>query len=41
MSDQAAGASADDVTLSPDDPKPPSPEVAELLTTSDHREPSG
>jgi len=26
-----AGASADDVTLSPDDPKPPSPEVAALL----------
>jgi ankyrin repeat protein len=29
----AAGASTDDITLSPDDPKPPSPEVAELLRT--------
>jgi ankyrin repeat protein len=28
-----AGASTDAVTLSPDDPKPPSPEVAELLRT--------
>jgi ankyrin repeat protein len=37
----AAGASSDDVTPSPDDPKPPSPEVAELLRTYDHREPSG
>jgi len=27
------GASSDDITLSPDDPKPPSPEVAELLST--------
>ena len=27
----AAGASTGDITLSPDDPKPPSPEVAELL----------
>jgi ankyrin repeat protein len=27
----AAGASTDDITLSPDDPKQPSPEVAELL----------
>jgi hypothetical protein len=26
-----AGASAGDITLSPDDPKPPSPEVAALL----------
>jgi len=26
-----AGASARDITLSPDDPKPPSPEVAALL----------
>jgi len=26
-----AGASAQDITLSPDDPKPPSPEVAALL----------
>jgi ankyrin repeat protein len=26
------GASTDDITLSPDDPKPPSPEVAELLS---------
>ena len=25
------GASTDDITLEPDDPKPPSPEVAELL----------
>ncbi|MDP9256772.1 MAG: ankyrin repeat domain-containing protein [Actinomycetota bacterium] len=29
----AAGASTDDITLSPDDPKQPSPEVAELLRT--------
>lgn len=36
----AAGASSGDVTLSPDDPKPPSPEVAELLRTYDHREAS-
>ena len=26
-----AGASAEEITLSPDDPKPPSPEVAVLL----------
>ncbi len=26
-----AGASTQDITLSPDDPKPPSPEIAELL----------
>jgi ankyrin repeat protein len=29
-----AGASTDEVTLDPDDPKPPSPEVAELLRVS-------
>jgi len=33
-----AGASAQDITLSPDDPKPPSPEVAALLRR--HGEPS-
>jgi hypothetical protein len=32
-----AGASTEDITLSPDDPKPPSPEVAELLRAdTDH-----
>jgi ankyrin repeat protein len=30
----AAGASAEDITLSPDDLKPPSPEVAEILRSS-------
>jgi hypothetical protein len=28
-----AGAATDGITLSPDDPKPPSPEVAALLRT--------
>jgi hypothetical protein len=28
-----AGASTDEITLSPDDPKPPSPDVAQLLRT--------
>ena len=37
----AADASTDDITLSPDDPKPPSPEVAELLRTHIHRGPRG
>jgi ankyrin repeat protein len=32
-----AGASTDDITLSPDDPKPPSPEVTELLRTHHDR----
>ena len=35
----AAGASTDDITLAPDDPKPPSPEVAELLGTQARSEP--
>ena len=36
----AAGASTDDITLSPDDPKAPSPEVAELLRAQEHPEPA-
>jgi ankyrin repeat protein len=36
----AAGAATDNITFSPDDPKPPSPEVAELLRAYVHREPS-
>jgi ankyrin repeat protein len=35
----AAGASTDDLTLSPDDPKPPSSQVAELLRAHDGRAP--
>ena len=32
-----AGASVEDITLSPDDPKPPSPEVAAILRRSSSR----